>query len=181
MRMETQNYSENYTYFLTILCKNRSHLLGQTDDIPVVGRECVRDGVLDVPPLDNSENLQAKIKLSDIGKIVDNKLCEISKKSDSVDIDKYVIMPNHIHVLLSVKQTDGTSRTPSLTRCSRQNEVIPRFVSYLKRSTNKEAGIEIWHRSYYDHVIRDAADYLARLKYIERNPIRWFTDKYYTE
>ncbi|MBQ8057085.1 MAG: hypothetical protein IJ275_01980 [Ruminococcus sp.] len=49
----------------------------------------------------------------------------------------------------------------------------------LKRFVNKEAGENIFQRSYNDHIIRDERDYLARWKYIDNNPIKWELDDLY--
>ncbi|MBQ8057018.1 MAG: transposase [Ruminococcus sp.] len=80
-------------------------------------------------------------------------------------------MPNHIHILVSVYNS-GMSKSPSPT-----NETIPSFVSTFKRFVNKEAGENIFQRSYYDHIVRDERDYLSRWQYIENNPIKWEEDE----
>ena len=93
-----------------------------------------------------------------------------------VTVDKYVIMPNHIHLILLVEDTAsaGTSRAPSPT-----NAVIPHFVSTLKRFCHRDIGTQIFQRSYHDHVIRDEADYLKIWQYIDNNPARWQEDCFY--
>ena len=85
-------------------------------------------------------------------------------------VEKYVIMPDHIHLMVFLENEDyyGTSRTPSPT-----NEVIPKTVSGFKRLCNKEIGKNIWQRGYYDHVIRNDADYSKHFDYIENNPVLW--------
>ena len=92
-------------------------------------------------------------------------------------MQKYVIMPNHLHILLQVTQTStGASGMPRAT-----DAVVPRFVSSIKRFTNRSCGIRLWQKSYYDHIIRDEADYLKHLQYIEDNPAKWLEDQYYME
>lgn len=54
---------------------------------------------------------------------------------------------------------------------TRQNEIIPKLISSLKRFTNKQCGFDIWQRSYIDHVIRNEQDYLKHREYIDNNPI----------
>ena len=95
-----------------------------------------------------------------------------------VTVDKYVIMPNHIHFILLVDRADtgGTSRSPSPT-----NAVIPHFVSTFKRFCHKDAGRKIFQRSYHDHVIRGEKDYLKIWEYIDNNPARWKEDCFYEE
>ena len=101
-------------------------------------------------------------------------------------IDAYVIMPDHVHMVIFVEDYHGkpnminphgtsdmikhrgTSGSPSPT-----NAVIPRLISVFKRFTNKSAGFDLWQRSYHDHVIRDEQDYLNICQYIADNPMRW--------
>ncbi len=80
-------------------------------------------------------------------------------------------MPNHIHILVSVYD-NGTSGKPSPT-----NEIIPSFVSTLKRYVNREVGKNIFQRSYYEHIIRDEKDFLNRWQYIDNNPLKWKLDE----
>ena len=94
-------------------------------------------------------------------------------------------MPNHIHILLQVvsKDTDakngGSPRTSTPT--TKQTSAVSHFVSTFKRFCNKECGENIWQRGFYDHVIRDRADYEKRVKYIDENPIRWYYDELFVE
>ena len=113
--------------------------------------------------------------LSPIGIIVDNEIKKFIWIYENIKIDKYIIMPNHIHmILITDNKGEGTSRAPSRT-----NEIVPSFVSMLKRFTNKKAETSIWHRSYHDHVIRNEKDYERIWKYIDTNPIEWEWDCYY--
>ena len=66
-------------------------------------------------------------------------------------------------------------------RCilSRPTALIPRVIAALKRFTNREAGSKLWKTSYYDHIIRDEADYTVRYNYIRDNPARWAEDEYF--
>ena len=96
---------------------------------------------------------------------------------DNISVDQYVIMPNHIHIILFVSG-DGSSGTPTPTR---QNSTVSRFVSNFKRYCNKEFGQNIWQRGFYDHVIRNKKDYDEIKKYIYENPMRWYYDEWYSE
>lgn len=83
-------------------------------------------------------------------------------------IKEYVIMPNHIHMIIVI---DGTMRASSPT--------ISLLIRSFKTLTTKDIGFSIFQRSFYDHIIRDEEDYLTKAKYIEENPARWAEDKYY--
>jgi len=119
-RIPEYDYSQYGVYFITICSKNMEQIFG---------RVIVGDGVLDVPTA-----LSTYCKLSHIGEIVNKTINEIFEHYAHIELQKYVIMPNHMHLIIFVRETGGTSRTPSPT-----NHVIPSFVSTLKRFTNKNA------------------------------------------
>ena len=134
-RLSSYDYNQGGAYFITICTQNRMCLLSR-----IVG-----DDALGVP-----KNL-----LTETGKIVEKYILS-GNKMDRLMVDKYVIMPNHIHVLLLVNmEKDGTPRASSPT-----NAIVPRFVAALKRLSNKEIGEMIFQRSYHDHVVRNEQDYL---------------------
>ena len=95
--------------------------------------------------------------LSEIGRIVERYTNTIP------GIDKYVIMPNHVHMI--VFNQDGAS--------------ISQKIRSWKILISKEIGESIWQRSFYDHVIRDEQDYMIRWKYIDDNPQKWSSDEYF--
>ncbi|MBS6309699.1 MAG: transposase [Firmicutes bacterium] len=108
--------------------------------------------------------------------MVRDTLLEMDAFYDEITINHYVIMPNHVHFILSICGERGPSRTPAPT-----NARLPAFLSAWKRLTNKKAGFPIWQRGYYDHVIRNEADYLRIWQYMDENPVRWTEDEYYFE
>ena len=154
-RLYKYDYSTDGYYFITICTKNKEKTLGT-----VVGV-----GALDDP----------KIILSDNGKTVQKYILS-SKNILNIKVCKYVIMPNHIHIIVKVENnfSNGTSKAPSPT-----NKAIPHFVSTLKRFVNKDCGEDIFQRSFYDHIIRDEKDYLRIWEYIDTNPNKWAEDIYY--
>ena len=86
----------------------------------------------------------------------------------SVFVDKYVIMPNHIHMIVVIDR-GGPGRTqfaPTLSRILKQ----------FKGSVTKQVGAPIWQKSFYDHVIRNEAEYLDTWAYIDENPAKWTED-----
>ena len=146
-RLENFDYGQNGMYFITICTQNRRKILC----------EIVGGGALDAP----------KIKLSEIGEIAEKYILSTNNIPE-ITVDKYVIMPDHIHLLLWVRDINGTSKAPSPT-----NNLISHSISTLKRFINKDVGYNIFQRSYYDHVIRNQHDYDETWKYIDNNPINW--------
>ena len=152
-RLFGYDYSEKGAYFITICAANREKLFGV-----VVG-----GGAFDAP----------FVKLSAAGQIID-KYVRSTNRIDGVIVEKYVIMPNHLHLLVSVNKDDGTSRAPSPT-----NALIPHLVSTLKRFANREIGRNVFQRSYHDHVVRNEEDFLSIWSYIDENPAKWSQDEFY--
>ena len=155
-RLENFDYSQGGAYFITICTHNRKQILS---DI-IVGT-----GVPDCP----------KIKLLKYGEIADKYIKQLNDFYDDISVDKYVVMPDHIHLLLNVQ--NGQSGTPVPTnvklKIDNKNSHIAKFVSTFKRFCNKEYGENIWQSRYYDHVIRNKNDYNEIWEYIENNPVRW--------
>ena len=111
-----------------------------------------------------------QIRLTPIGEIVEKYLLS-SENIPGVKIDRYVIMPDHIHAIIFldpdkyVLRQGGSSRAPTPT-----NEMLPHIVSTFKRFCNKEIGNNIFQRGYIEHIIRDREDYEEHLRYIRDNP-----------
>ena len=159
-RLQGFDYSTNGMYFITICTQNRRNLLSR-----IVGT-----GVLDCP----------KIELTQYGEVVQKYLNQLNDFYDYISVEDYVIMPNHIHILLFVKE-NGQSRTPVPTNIARANSTLSRFVSTFQRFCNKEYGENIWQPRFNDHIIRNREDYEEHFRYIRENPLRWQFDELYRE
>ena len=163
IRLDNYDYSKNGLYFITICTVHKNELLWATD---------VGDGAPDVPLC--CAPAVGKVYLSSFGKIIRDNIHRANSVYDDKKILQYVIMPNHIHFILKIGAgVSGTSRAPSPT-----NEIVPQYVSMLKRFINKDIGFNIFQRSYYDHIIRNQKEYIAISKYIHNNPIKWDVDEY---
>ena len=149
-RLKNYNYNSPGSYFITVCTENKNKILSEIQ---------VGTGVLDRP----------KNELTEYGKVADNQLKKMSDFYDNISVDKYIIMPDHIHLVLTVKNVpNGPSGTPVPT-----DSVIARFISTFKRFCNKEYGKNIWQRGSYDHIIRNEEDYNESLSYIENNTLKW--------
>ena len=143
-RLNGYDYSSQGAYFITICTLDRKCILSR-----IVGGDAL------IAPQTN---------LTYCGEIV-------RKYIESMPgIDKYVIMPNHIHLLIAI---DGPMKASAPTIS------VPNLIRSFKVLVSKEIGQSIWQRSYHDHIIRDEEDYINHLRYIEDNPVKWSKDKYY--
>ena len=162
-RLEGYDYGRAGCYFITVCAGKRAELFGK-----IAARQT--DGV-------GRDDLGAPlVQLSAYGKIVDKHICSISSAYPNVAVDQYVIMPNHIHLILRVSKSERGA-----PGSSRPTQLIPRVIAVLKRFSNQEAGFNLWQISYHDHIIRNDADYRRIWEYIDNNPAKWREDCYYTE
>ncbi len=107
--------------------------------------------------------------LTEIGIIVDNAIQNIPDIYPSVVVEEYVIMPNHIHIILRIR-ADKYGRPMAAP-------TISRVINQLKGYVSKQVGYPIWQKLFYDHVIRNKKDYDRCVKYIYENPTGWFYDE----
>lgn len=156
-RLANFDYSTPDAYFITICTQNR---------LPILG-EIVGGGALDAP----------YTRLTTVGENVYRHIVSGNWIS-GITVDKFVVMPNHIHMILLIEETvsNGTSGVPSPA-----NAVVPHFVSTLKRFVHRDIGKKLFQRSYHDHVIRGEQDYRKIWEYIDNNPVRWKEDCFYME
>ena len=156
-RLPGYDYSAPGVYFITICTQNRKPLLS----------EIVGGGVLDAP----------RVRLTKCGEIADAQIKAMQAFYENISLDRYVIMPNHVHLLLTVLPV-GPSGTPAPTK-ARQNSTVAGFVSTFKRFCNRDCGQSLFQRSYHDHIVRGEADYQEIVRYIAENPARWQEDCFY--
>lgn len=167
-RLPKYDYSQTGYYFLTFCTKDRSCILSSILP-PPAGR-----GILDAPIL----------QLTAYGLQVESALCFLDKHLPYLRIDSYVIMPNHIHIIVQITQHVGVGASgkprPTKRDCP-ADAYIPKLISSLKRYTNRSCRTDLWQDGFHDHVIRNEADYLRIRQYIDQNPAKWCEDCYYEE
>ena len=121
---------------------------------------------------DNSEGLVVN-ELTEYGEIVDEIINRLSN-CYNVDICNYVIMPNHVHMIVLIKDL-----SPKMF--SKRHSTISNIVGYLKMNASKQIHQKgymekIWQRSFHDHIIRDHKDFEKIFDYITNNPQNWSND-----
>lgn len=147
-RLAEYNYSTPSAYFVTICTDGHREIFGD-----------VRDGL--VAP-------------SNMGQLALDCWREIPGKWKPIELDVYVVMPNHIHGILLLADVGG--KLPSLGKAINWYKAT---VTKLIRKQRRDPGFIVWQRNYYDHIVRDDDD-LARIRdYIALNPGRWEEDEFY--
>ncbi len=158
-RLKGFNYSTPGAYFITICTKDRKEILSH-----IVGT-----GVPDGP-----QNI-----LTEYGRIAEKQIIKIDSFYSNISVDNYVIMPNHVHLLIQIHCSDIISGPPRTSVPT--NSIISQFISTFKRFCNKEYGENIWQARSNDHIIRNEHDYKNIYEYIETNVIRWDKDCFYPQ
>ena len=145
IRIKNYDYSAPGAYFITVCVANRKPILWN------VGAAISRPN------------------LSKIGAVVEMAILQISERYPMISVDKYCIMPDHIHMILSI-HTDVDGR-PQVA------PTISRVMKQFKGSITKQIGRLIWQKSFYDHGIRNRRDYDEIWEYIENNPLKYALKK----
>ena len=142
IRLPGYDYRKQGAYFITIDTKEHKELFWDASD-PVI--------------------------LSKYGEIAKDAIKRIPVRYPMISVDHYVIMPNHIHLLLQIHEM-GNGR-------SMIAPTVSVVVQQMKGYVTKKCGFPAWQKSFYEHVIRGDADYSEIWQYIENNPQKWILQK----
>jgi len=165
IRLKGYDYSQPGAYFVTICTRNRESLLGEVVEEEMILNEC--------------------------GQVAAGCWVWLAKQYPYVELDEWVVMPNHTHSIVVLSGRGGSRTAPTriaLTRIAptriAHTHPVGRLVGALKTVSTKRVnqmrhtpGAPLWQRNYYEHIIRDE-DELNRLRqYILDNPVQWEMDE----
>lgn len=168
IRLEYYNYADDGWYFITICAKNRENHFGNI--------------------------VNGKIKLSNIGELAKNELWRTEKMRFNIKLDEWVIMPNHLHAIIVIKnpgpvetQCIGPVETQCIASLPYKNKfgpqknnlssVIRGFKMSVKTLCNKNNFDFAWQPRFYDHIIRNEKSLMKIRQYIINNPLKWENDR----
>ena len=119
---------------------------------------------------DGKKNIFGEINvLNSFGKIAERKLLEIEKHYKNVFVDKYVIMPNHIHAIIVFNNTEAERSRPFPTL----SQVVGLYKSGVTREIHENnPDIKIWQKSFNDVIIRNEKAYNEICRYVYDNPLK---------
>ena len=140
IRIENYDYSTPGAYFITVCIANRKPILWN------VGAATCRPN------------------LSKIGTVVETAIMQIPEYYPMISVDKYCIMPDHIHMILTINTDEDGRQIAAPT--------VSMVVGHMKRWVSMQIGHSIWQKSFIDRVIRNDQGYRAVWEYIENNPIK---------
>ena len=174
-RLKTYDYSLEGSYFITIVAQDRLHLFGK---------------------IENSEMI-----LNTVGKIVEQEWKNSIQLRSNISLGEFIIMPDHMHMILTIDHQvtndenleeweHSNPKSPSQTigaiirgfkgACTNKINLFYNSTGELQFARTDELQFaptfyknKIWQRNYYDHIIRNQADYNRIAQYIIDNPQNW--------
>ena len=158
IRLKNHDYAQKGMYFVTVCVHGRKCILGDVCNGEMVLNEC--------------------------GKITDKCWNEIPKHFPRVVLDRYIIMPNHVHGIINMRR--GTAcRAPTGERFGKPvSGSVPTIVRSFKSAVTKRINeirktpcTPIWQRNYHEHIVRDGSDLIRIQQYINENPSNWDNDR----
>lgn len=161
-RLTDYDYSRNGAYFITICTQGRQQILWESDTFTEgdnVGASIARP--------------QHAPTLSKTGKVVEQCIWEIPAHYPHISVEKYAVMPNHIHLLLLIqREQDGRPMVaPTVSTVMQQ----------FKGIVSKQLSRSIWQKSFHDHIVRTEHGYAQIWQYIDTTPQLWHKDCFYEE
>lgn len=186
-RLREFDYGQYGYYFITVCTNHRkpllSKIIGSDDNVPnSTSNLIVGSDALVVPP-------------STVPTLLGEKVLEcwhnIERLNENVELDKFVMMPNHIHGIIIIKNTEpidpvdkiyGFEIAERRGRRSLQG-LVKDFKSVTTRIYKNMYGSSesLWQESFYDEIIKSERQYQDVWKYIDVNPLMWHLDELYTK
>lgn len=143
IRIKDYDYSTPGAYFITVCINDRKPILWNV-------------GAATCHP-----------NLSEIGSVVETAILQIPEHSSMISVDKYCVMPDHIHMILSINSDEDGRQVAAPT--------VSTVVGHMKRWVSMQIGHSIWQKSFIDRVIRNDQGHRAVWEYIENNPVKMDT------
>jgi putative transposase len=157
-RLQGYDYAGEGAYFVTICTQNRVHLFGDVVDDEMV--------------------------LNTLGCIVETCWDDLPNHYNNIQLDAFVVMPNHIHGIIFISDGDvGAGFKPAPTKRHGLTEIVRGLKTFSARKINQlrdTPGISVWQRSFHDHIIRDPHGLDKIRAYIATNPARWHADSLFS-
>jgi REP element-mobilizing transposase RayT len=172
IRLKGYDYAQSGAYYVTVVVQNRDCLFGE-----------IADG---------------QMRLNAFGEIVQTCWNDLPNHYPHVELDAFVVMPNHVHGVIVINDTVGASlklapttdiaptdiatmdAAPANMKRHGLPEIVRGFKTFSARRINElrgTPGVPVWQRNYYERVVRDGHALNRIRQYIVNNPKRWVIDR----
>lgn len=155
VRLKGYDYRRAGTYFITICTYGRAEVLGHVHD--------------------------REVRLSREGQVAEEAWLWLEKRYDYVQLDEYVVMPNHLHAILNIVDSPTSRRRTAADGQKRKplGQLVGAFKTVTTNQVNAlraASGLPLWQRNYYEHIIRTEESLGSIRSYIASNPLNWMLD-----
>ncbi len=165
IRLKEYDYLQAGSYFVTLCSWNRERLFGKISNAEVV--------------------------LNEYGQVVMQEWINTGTLRPNVELEKYVVMPNHFYGILVINDRVGTIQRRGMARHAPTREFakpiaqsLPSIIGSFKSAVTKQInrsrntpGYPVWQRNYYEHVVRNEKELQSIREYIVNNPLHWDLDE----
>ena len=159
---------------------------------------CTRDRVEYFGEIGTDESGNAKMKLSEVGKIAEDCIAKMESLHDDITVPLWVVMPNHIHLVVivdsppvetpyyDVSTTDNNNQTDTMKNekmqeiansCGRLSHVISRFKTAVTKYAHENNIPVAWQTRFHDRIVRNVDELNGISAYIENNIAKWAFDE----
>ncbi len=165
-RLAGWDYGSNGMYYVTICTKDRGRYFGEIENNLVLEE------------IQHTQSITS-LRATEIGKIAYDNWQNIPTFHPYIELDDFVIMPDHIHGILCIDKPDKTNWEINKFGVQSKNlaSVLRGFKSSVTKYSNTNNIEFTWQPRYYDRVIRNEKEYLNVKGYIQDNPDQWFLNK----
>ena len=150
LRLRNYDYSTPGMYFVTICAAHNAAVFGHI--------------------------VEATMQLTHLGAIAQDCWLAIPQHTPTVELDQYVVMPNHMHGVLKLLPIPMQEKQLGVALSTIIN-LYKSTVTRLNNNTSGKTGLVLWQRGYYEHVVRGEEDLYRIREYIATNPLRWMLDR----
>ncbi|NOY70253.1 MAG: transposase [Deltaproteobacteria bacterium] len=151
IRLKGYDYSQTGLYFITVCTQDRLCLFGKIE--------------------------HGEMLTNDAGKMIKIVWEEISSYYPSFKVHEFVVMPNHFHGIIQIKN-ESTMSLPDIVHRFK-TLTTKRYTDGVKNNNWSRFKKKLWQRNYYEHIIRNEISYHQILEYVQTNPLKWQEDTYY--
>lgn len=153
IRMQNWDYSQSAVYMVTVCVKDRAHRFGSITEMD-------------------------EVDLNSAGKMIHQEILAFSHRYHEVEVDHFVVMPNHVHVLLGMNLSTASSGTVVLSDVvgGFKSRTTNRYIKGVKMGLLPAFDQKLWQEGYYETVMRDERITDERRNYIVNNPANWRDD-----
>ena len=175
IRLKNYDYSQNGAYYITICAQGRLNIFGEIDEGISVGADLASARANLNHAACANLNHTACVNLNHAGQMIEQIYIETISSFDDVVSDNYIVMPNHLHCILSIRRAD-TRSAPTAAICNVvqafKSKTTVEYINGVKSGIFPPFNKRIWQRNYYEEIIRNEERYREIWQYIDENPIR---------